>query len=434
MNVFNRLTTFIFLLFVLLLSACGGGDDDSPVSISSASDTNTVTASATEAPSAENPPRETIASALEGRQQGLLIVQGQSLLFYDFESGSSRPVADEMIVDSLKFLPASDIAIYSLPDTRSIIYENLGTGTRQELVPDIDQNLFYRWSFRSESPDHEWLILQSGRWVMIVSADGQSIHTLEQPYSVTFEWLVDNNVLMVGSGNNNPVYEAYRLGEESQTELDIAPEALAADPGLMDSQLAALDLQRRENPNDFDRIWVEYPQEIIVSSGGYCNDWRISHQQVRGGEYRATPLYEAEGVFGLSDPFLRPDGSLLFLEARTEDCSPLSPSVALLLWQEDRLYTISDDVFPGAGVGRDTNALMIENGATHRLSVSPDGDFAAWISGNVDEGSSALHLSDLRDPAFRSETLLSVEIGNNSRTVFVDEQMIYEVYWVNRAD
>ncbi len=408
----------IFLVLLIWLCAC------------SSDNTSTTPVASSESSSAESTdPLNMIPNTLQVSNDGLLIVQGTSLHYYSFQTQAITGIADNIDIETLYAAPEINMVLYSPLETREIRYVNLQNLDQRTLIEETDTGSNH-WAVIERSLDDEWLVLQVSGELILISADAEEIYTALEWSSVALTWLSDNSLLMLGANRGQPTYDVFSMSLKETVSLDIEPEALREDQSIMDRELSTLDVSFPEQSFQQERLYIHYPDALNNQADMMpCGLWEI-----RGSfdDSRNTDtLYAEYDVYEFADVHLMPDQSILFLQSKIQNCSIELPVVEILWVTNGQTRVLARNVFPGNTLGRNYDEIH-QNNNTGRLTVSPDGNFVAWVSGDLDAGYSSVSFMDLNNSEYPLFTLLETTIDRNNLNKFIDEQIYYKVYWVSR--
>lgn len=375
------------------------------------------------------PPRRTSqsqASHLRALGGNLVFVQGESLYIYPHGS-TDHPtlITDHFTPNRIIITPDGRALFYNLNETVTTTNGNLVRVDLDTLDEVLVVNVWGTWESEDWSPDDQWVVMRSRSFGLhVLHKSGSPVHLKITHSASETHWLTDNTLLLLEQQPDpNSGFRYSRAARfdpvTGQTiDLDVDLDALRTDAALLDRALADLGFDYAQN-SGMDQARIVGPDPWDTASR--CHTWQI----VSGSAASETVLYEAESLYRLSQLQALPDGSLLFLRWSLAECKPLdNPVVDLVqLWPDGRSDTAAQNVFAGLG------GQSLRTNDLSRFAVSPDGAYVAWISGNIETGESALHLTDL---ATGEDSLLLVADVNASLTTneFIEEQLISAVYWM----
>jgi hypothetical protein len=234
--------------------------------------------------------------------------------------------------------------------------------------------------------------------------------------------------LVVGASLFDPATQ-----ESTDLELDMAAVAFPLDYNGIAASIQAEGLQLAPIadavgysvilPDDGSRLSVQIPEANLSFKPEQCNVWTIDKLTDNGD---IETVYTASEIMWITDLTVLPDESVLFLEWSSEGCSVDGMRLAL-----KRLMPSGDVVQVVEGISRiedgrnNLNLLIFNQG--HRFTVSPDGQYVVWPSGDIDHNPAQLNLTDIDT----GETLVLLEaLSGGGANAFMDNDMFRSVFWV----
>lgn len=432
----------LVLSAALLLAACGGGSDSGGVTLQSVeSDAPTAVEAPSPATTQTNPD---YLSDLNGR---LAFVKGQRMYVYP------HPTADEPVAvsepvdpDRVWLTPDRDTLLYSLAGSPSWSRRDVFRLDLRTLDSTPLSNVWSGfWLVRDWSPDREWAVVEVRSYGLILARlDGTEVIDIAQSRDAQTHWLPDGRLLVLDDSvyraGSAPVFTRVALVNLTTVTLDsftIDAEAQFADPDLLVRRLAAHGITLPEP--------APPPQRLVALQGagrGACRDWQIVRAEMVPAGARTFDAYEFEPteilhveheVYRVDHVTRLADGSLLYLRWMVPDCRLSNPPVTELVrlipgdgTAPSQTTVIADNVFPGLTLGLSTNGW---DQPPPMYAVAPDERHVAWVSGDLETGTTALTVTDLATGAHT--VLFTDQMGAGSLSDFVDERLYNAVYWAS---
>lgn len=454
------------LIFILLLTIVACGDDDDTPEIEGADQSNTTPSPAppntqpteTVQPDSENNVmRLTVDSSIDG---GLMFTWNETLYFAPFDG---QPV--QTIAENITLLDVSEdhqtFIYYTNDDPPTLTLVDVNTQTPHEVM-QLDQD--QQWNIQVWSPDNRWFVIdqqvpsddiprQSNEFVPYVSIsqtlvgiDGTSLSlppTLsaedEGAYRL-FQWLSDGSALMLGSiapagrGSGLGITTLWHIEPTTQTLTEIEIDDtmrnilyLFATPNARD-ELATLVADLGYELAD--TIQTQYGPSVAPDGSSIINtNWQDGSEDCNQislvHEGLTTPMlpdiiYEGPNFIAMSTLNALTDSSLVFLQWISPNCQTDRVTQSLV-HIPDAFITDAPDITTLHDIEVNASA-----GCWHCITVSPDQQYAVWISSSAVTQESSLLITDLATGD--TESILTVPVQDTEAEMWAFGG-INQVYW-----
>jgi hypothetical protein len=379
----------------------------------------------------------------------LVFTRGTSIYHADFDGQSAEILVSGISAATVDLSPDGDYVAYTSPGIRRLkmLYHNLASNDLIELASVSGTLRQVAGHITGWSPDGQWVIVNDviGPKYHVISIDGTMTHELgDVVYPM---WLEDNRVLLIVVDRTliNAAFSfepqlvigasIFDPTTEETTELDLDMEAVAypldyngisvtiQSEGLRLAQTTDAIGYSVVLPNEDVRLSVQIPEANLSFKPEQCNVWTIDKLTDEGD---IETVYTASEIMWITDLTVLPDESVLFLEWSSEGCSVDGMRLVLKRWMPTGDVIQVVEGISRIEDGRNNLNLLIFNQG-HRYTVSPDGQYVVWPSGDIDHRPAHLNLTAI--DTGETLTLLEANSGGSANN-FMDNDMFRSVFWV----
>ncbi len=442
------------LIGALVLGACGGDDEGgAPLQAVQRVPTHTPTASGAESPlTGVRAPQPGVMAlpTMEGLPGRFVFATSDNVYLAGFDGTPATLIAESVLGALVSvspdgryvaYSPGTAVQVGSMNTTRNshvLRLTNLATIDTDEYIPE--QIVPRALMVLGWMPDQETVIAwdRTARAAVLLGPDGSA----KVPVNMMALGWTDTGELIIADqkpgteDQSEPVGTYFRVDPATleaepldftltaTTDWDffnLEPEFLAQGVTFADT---FTELDRTLVREDGARVLIPYPPEMLRQGVYLCGTWEIVQRTPDDSAAQVTLTTLADTTY-LSDLRQLPDGSLLFLRWWIAGCDIMGDmhlDLMHLLPGADTPETLAEGLDPGGqGSFNEISSLSVVRG--RKYDVSPDGRYAAWISGGRQTGTSAIQIADL-DTGTQA-TVLQMQVSPQSGAGSIES-----LFWV----